>query len=572
MHQGTFGENMQFPVLTGSADIETAPSTKTPFGTETPEPTIESWLSPGAAGQADGVSLRSWWLDLIEAIDGDSELLQVALARRFDGENYPEVGAQLLEVRRDLAHRLADANLTEAFNGFDRETFSDGLPIAANLFYAVPRRAVTKDELAGMLNIRGLLQKLGVERDLLMVTRDMIDLLQRIFGLDGVKHPLFRRIGLDAEAYGRCVDLLPRLEPDALDSLSNDEVAQVLVIPFSVSAEQIGVAFPAEIKARIVSLRPEASAFLESGLDELFSPLAPDQFTTGLSVLENLIYGKLVEGAGPRAGRIREVVTDALRASGHARDVHALLSDLPTDIGGVNLTALMKETLELTRAAIKRPDIVVLDRALASMSPDGRMAAFDRLRGLLPEATFIHLEPEVADRSRYDQCYEIRHGQLVSTGAPQHDPDDSANPASADLSRKIALIEACELFKDLDRKQLQLLAFGSRWYGAKAGTVIFSLGDAPTDGAYIIAEGEAELFVPQSDGTEEFFATMKPGVLIGELALLNDQKRSLSMRASTDLRALRIGAEEFLSVIENDIGTAVKLLRVLSRYAAPKLR
>ena len=571
VHQGTFGRNTQMPIMTGGGDVP-MPGSPGPFGKDVPELKAEDWVVPGAAGQTDGETLQSWWIDLVMAMDASGDLLGVALARRFDDAAHPGLEAKLLDLRAGIRDTLESADLKDACARFDRGAFSDGLPIAANLFFAIPRRPVTKAELSGVPQMRPLLQKLGLEADLLALTRDVIDLLQRIFGIDGVKHPLFRRTGLDAETYGRCVDLLPRIDPENPGGLSDDEMAQLLVIPFNVSADQIGVAFPGEMKARIVGLRPEAGALLENGLGDLFAPLDPERFTSGLNLLENLIFGKLAGGAGPKAGRVRELVAEALRASGRARDVYELLFDLETEIGGANLTATLTETLELTRAALKRPDLLILDHALASLSPAHRRTALDGLRALLPETTFIHLEAKIEDRDAYDACHEIRHGQLVREGTEASEGDDRANPASVDLSRKIALIEACELFKDLDRKQLQLLAFGSRWYEAEAGTVIFSLGDEPTDGAYIIAEGEAELFVPQSDGTEEFFATMKPGVLIGELALLNDQNRSLSMRAKGDLRALRIGAEEFLSVIEHDIGTAVKLLRVLSRYAAPKLR
>ena len=39
------------------------------------------------------------------------------------------------------------------------------------------------------------------------------------------------------------------------------------------------------------------------------------------------------------------------------------------------------------------------------------------------------------------------------------------------------------------------------------------------------------------------------------------------MRAKTTLRALRLGSEEFLSVVEADVETAVKLLQVVAGYA-----
>ena len=83
----------------------------------------------------------------------------------------------------------------------------------------------------------------------------------------------------------------------------------------------------------------------------------------------------------------------------------------------------------------------------------------------------------------------------------------------------------------------------------------------------VIAEGDAELYKPEDGGPETVIATVSAGALIGELALINKLKRALSLRTKTDMRALRIGSEEFLTVVENDTATAVKLLQVVARYA-----
>ncbi|MEM6823724.1 MAG: ABC transporter transmembrane domain-containing protein [Pseudomonadota bacterium] len=557
VHQGTYGENALLPVLASP-----------------PKPEVEDARGPGDAPTEDLAkdSATALWLDLLEAMDARGAILRVALDLNVPEAVDPGLAARLADLRGTLSQTIANSPWPDAYAAFDKRAYIDGLPIAANLFFAVPQRPVSKAELLAQAEFRPLLQKLGLERDMLMLTHDLIDLLQRIFGVDGIKHPLFQRLGLSSKDYSACTGLLPRLTADRIDGLSDDDVAQLLVIPFSISADQLGVDFPSDMKDRIVALRPEAARLLDESLTELLSALEPKQLITGLSVFENLIFGKLRTGSGPKAGELRQLVDRAVRDAGLARDIYLLLAGLPTDIGGANLSATLTEALELSRAMVKKPDILLLDQAMASLVPEDRRLVFERLRTILPETTFIHLECPIEDREQFDEVHEIRHTQLVSADAEQREPKTAANPASVDLTRKIALLEGCELFRDLEQKQLQLLAFGARWYDAPAGTLIFSLGDEPFDGAYLIAEGTAELFVPHSDGSEEHFAKIEPGILIGELALLNGRRRSLSLRADKDVRALRIGAEEFLTVIENDIGTAVKLLRVLSGYAAPKLK
>ena len=62
--------------------------------------------------------------------------------------------------------------------------------------------------------------------------------------------------------------------------------------------------------------------------------------------------------------------------------------------------------------------------------------------------------------------------------------------------------------------------------------------------------------------------TARPGTLVGELGLIRNEPRALSMVADTDIRCLRIGAKEFLAVVENDAATAFKLLQVVAGYVS----
>jgi energy-coupling factor transporter ATP-binding protein EcfA2 len=231
--------------------------------------------------------------------------------------------------------------------------------------------------------------------------------------------------------------------------------------------------------------------------------------------------------------------------------------DLPIALGGANLPAMFAEPLAFARAVIKRPDILVLDNALASFDAETRRDVFVELRNLLPEVTIIHLADRLPDGMDFDLALEIRQGRLTTGESRDESEEDSA--ARADLNRKLRALEQSDLFAGLDRKQLRLLAFGARWYRADAGEYVFHKGDEPNDGAYMIIEGDAGLYLPIEGQEPKHIATVGSGKLVGELGLIRRVPRALSMRADTDLVCLRIGEEEFLAVVENDAATAFKL-------------
>jgi hypothetical protein len=251
------------------------------------------------------------------------------------------------------------------------------------------------------------------------------------------------------------------------------------------------------------------------------------------------------------------------------QEVAELLFAVPTGIGGAGLPSAFSEPLAISRAAIKKPDVMILNRCLANHDEGQAAHTIANLRELLPNTTFLYLEEEFEDADSFDLVLELEHGRLKDSGVAA--VDDSDNAASADLRRKMRALTSADMFAGLSRRQMRLLAFGAQWHSAPAGEYVFHMGDDPSDGAYLILEGEAGLGYRTPDGAAHVVAEAGAGTLVGELALLRKEKRALDMYAKTDLEMLRLGESEFMAVVENDASTAFRILQAVSGYVgAPK--
>jgi hypothetical protein len=339
-----------------------------------------------------------------------------------------------------------------------------------------------------------------------------------------------------------------------------------MTVPAQITAEQIGSAFPEEIKLQILGLRAADTLKEKQTLTDIFVPLDETRVSPGLTVLENALFGKISEAAGPRADEVRAIVAQVLEAEGLKPGVMELIYDLELSLNGANLASVFAESLSLSRAAIKKPDILIMDQILNSFDHATRAKLHKNLRVLLPETTLIYLSEDYENTDVFDVYLEIRQGRLVSDESTRQHEGEGA--LSVDLARKVRALEATDMFSGLSRKQLRLLAFGAKWYTANAGEVVFRMDDDPGDGAYMILSGTAGLYKPGAGGDEKLVATVGPGKLVGELGLIRNVPRALTMRAQTDFHALRLGAEEFLAVVENDAATSFKLLQVVAGYTS----
>ncbi|WP_390915263.1 ABC transporter transmembrane domain-containing protein [Pseudosulfitobacter sp. SM2401] len=566
MFMGSFGDNVMMPLKFQPIDP--------PAATDGHQETLRAgnssdmleaeWLNPQGAGVDDPAQLSDWWLQLITGMGSGDALFRRGLDQKFDPNTHPELAARLVDLRPRVTAALDAAGLSQHAWRFNPSEYNPALPVADNLLYATPRTPITADVLATQTDFMDLLASLNLEDDLLQLAVDTVDMLRQIFGSDGTDHPLFRKLGFEVTAYEDASALITKFR-DA-KTLDTREKAQLLAVPFVISAEKIGPAFPDEIVARVLDMRREHGPALQASMKDLFTPLVDDQPVAGLSVMENALFGKVSDGSGSRGDDLRRTVADVLQDADLNGLVLALIFDLPIPRGGANVPAMFAEPLAVSRATIKRPHVLILDSVLSSYDAQAQSNIHANLRAVLPETTIICLAPSFADITSFDLHFEMKQGRLSTDDAQIDDAADST--VSADLARKLRAIEQTDLFSGLDRKQLRLLAFGARWYSAEPGDYVFHKNDDPTDGAYLVIQGEADLLLPKKDGDDTLIATSGPGKLIGELGLIRNEPRALDMRAKTDLTCLRIGAEEFLAVVENDASTAYKLLQVVAGYVS----
>jgi len=109
------------------------------------------------------------------------------------------------------------------------------------------------------------------------------------------------------------------------------------------------------------------------------------------------------------------------------------------------------------------------------------------------------------------------------------------------------------------------------------GQVILKEGE-PGDSLYLLNEGEVEvtkrltMALDQDTPTEKLMMRLRAedGVSFGEMALLEKEARSATVKALSDCRLLELRRQDFLTYIQENPGTGIKitlrLAQLLSRY------
>ena len=125
------------------------------------------------------------------------------------------------------------------------------------------------------------------------------------------------------------------------------------------------------------------------------------------------------------------------------------------------------------------------------------------------------------------------------------------------------MLRRVPFFGGLDSAKLKLLAFTSRALKFAPGEDLVKKGGA-SDSAYVILDGEAEV-IGETSGGEFVIAALGSNALIGEMGVIRNVPRGLTVRAKTPVRALRIASEVFLGLITENPGCALDVMRAVER-------
>ena len=127
----------------------------------------------------------------------------------------------------------------------------------------------------------------------------------------------------------------------------------------------------------------------------------------------------------------------------------------------------------------------------------------------------------------------------------------------------VPFLRRVRLFSELDDHTLREIANAAVEQGWERGQEIVRQGDTGV-GAFIIRSGKVDI-VQDKGGKEIKLATLGPGEVFGEMALLDEFPRSASARAVEPTTALGIQRWHFRGILESHPQIALKLLPVLTK-------
>jgi CRP-like cAMP-binding protein len=139
--------------------------------------------------------------------------------------------------------------------------------------------------------------------------------------------------------------------------------------------------------------------------------------------------------------------------------------------------------------------------------------------------------------------------------------------AKVDISK----IMDCFLFKDLDEKEIEVLA--SLFYEKKlsAGKTVF-VEQMPGESLYLIKSGRVKISKLIAEGDEKVLVTLNQQDVFGEMAILDGAPRSATARVEDDAVLLSIKKSDFEKLCAAKPKIALTVMRNIIKVFSSRIR
>ncbi len=377
------------------------------------------WIDYVTVGAGSHEEFTAAMIHALGVAEMTNDVYELGLRGTLDPSQRPEAAERVLEARRALRDRLADPALAELVEPFDKAHYNANATLAENLLFGTPvGDAFDIERLAENGYVLSVLERCGLIDDLLAMGLEVASTMVELFSDLPPDHEFFEQFSfISADDLPEFKELTGRVDRDRLGMLREEERRMLLSLPFKlILARHALELIDDAMQTRIL----EARAAFVRDLPEALAPAVEffdvERYNAASTLQDNILFGKLVYGQAQAAARIGALISEVIDALDLRDTVTEVGFDYQVGIGGGRLSAAQRQKLAITRAVLKRPDMLIISEATAVLDGATQNKIADNLleefegRGLI---WALH-RPSLA--SRFDRVLVMQSGRMIEQG------------------------------------------------------------------------------------------------------------------------------------------------------------
>ena len=341
------------------------------------------------------------------------------LSGTLDPEREPKLAAAIVEARRAVQAALAADEMDRFVDPFSATRYNRYATVGENLLFGKPiGDSFQEDRLSSHPFVRAILEANELTKPLarmgLSIATSMIEIFSDI--PDG--SPLFERFSFfsaaDRPYFQDLVDR--RNEQRRSDQTSHDRERLIgLALRYNESRHRLGLLEPA-MEEQILVARADFARMLPVSLQSAIEFYDEARFCAAASIQDNLLFGRIVADQAGALEAVQEVTRRILTQRGLDGEVSRIGLDTRVDPQGDDLTLSEVAAVDLVRGLVRRPSILVVQRALDGLPGPAADRLVANLRRAFVGRGLILVTPSISpamDQPPFDAVIHFERGEPV---------------------------------------------------------------------------------------------------------------------------------------------------------------
>jgi ABC-type multidrug transport system fused ATPase/permease subunit len=380
----------------------------------------DEWIDYGRAGAAGPAEFDKAAARILEKVDLAEDVFAFGLRGRIDPKAKPAVAEAILAARAAFRARLSDPELKGLVEPFDPAAYNDNATVAENLLFGTPLDAAFEtDALATQPDFLAVLRAQGLEDAFAAMGRKVAEIMVELFADLPPGHEFFERfsfIAADDLPLFQAILARTAQSPDgAAAALEPEDRARLLGLPLKLvnARHRLGL-IDASFKSRVLAARAAfAAAPAAQGKVAFFDPAV---YNAAASIQDNILFGRVAYGQAKAQATVAKAMRDLLDSIGVRERVFEAGLDFQAGVGGGRLSPAQRQKLGIARALVKRPDILVLNDALAALDPAGQNRVLDGTLEAAGAATVIAALGDPRMAAKFGRVIALADGRVAQDG------------------------------------------------------------------------------------------------------------------------------------------------------------
>jgi putative ABC transport system ATP-binding protein len=383
-----------------------------------------NWIDRAAAGGGTDLAGHMQSVTRMAGLSGD--IRDIGLASRLRPDALDRIQPLIGRARMLLREKLTAAGLENLVEPFDPDRYNMQASVAENILFGMPiDPAFAPQALARNPIVKDLLRETGLGKLLLALGLDAARTFREMFADLPSTSALFgQATGTTPEQIEKLRAILDRIDQTGIGAISpEDEDALVtLSMDYVEPRDRFGI-LREEVKEKVVEARRRLRERLEGQSEEKIRFNDFNVYNPSLTIADNILFGRIETNLVGGRARIMAALAAVL--------AELDISSLPFEAGlafyigpgGRGLSEAQRQKLRLARALMKKPDFLILNRALASLPGREQRDILEAIlseaqgpTGAKPGVMCMPADPSLA--ALFDRVLLLRHGRVAADAPP----------------------------------------------------------------------------------------------------------------------------------------------------------